>query len=617
LERASVLVRHAQRASPKRARCAVSIFFRTTVKVTNTALELLILLRLRFRLMTRPKASAKRQAGFQGSRMVLQIVLVLGVGIALAFGLGNLLGDVVDGPSGRLLLPPMLAWISSSSALLLFLASVPVILAALTYNSDLRLLLLTPLSPRLVLGEKFIWLAANVAVPLLVVGMVVLLSIARAISLPVGYDLVAIPVLVVLPILPFSLAMLLTVLTLRWVPPARARTITSILSALLGIGAYLGTRALDSRSSGGGAQGLQSLFTGSAHTWWTALPTSWPGRALAAASENDYRTALLYLIGAALIAAAVATSAVLASAYVLATGWATYQEVGRKSAATSRRSSPRAANQADALADTGGARPARRIHPEIAAGDLAGILSREVYGNSERDPIWLMLLSKEWRSFRRDPQVWARFLYPLFIMGFGVYQGVAQSTAHHTGSVISVISAGLLTYVLILLLALPIVNREGRSLYLLGMAPVSARQIIAAKWIFCAAPVLAIVESILIVDAIVLKIDLGEALLIGSAFAGLVIALTGGTILISLIWPRLDWDNPSRQVSGAARVGGLLAGIALSGVVYALVVLALIWRTSRPLDSTLCAIGIYLLVTVVAVVAAIMTPRRLEALLRT
>jgi ABC-2 type transport system permease protein len=574
--------------------------------------ELLILLRLRLRLMFRPKANAKRPSRFQGKRMLLQIVVVLGIGIALAFGLGNLLGDVVDGPTGRLLLPPMLAWISTSSALLLFLASVPVILAAFTYNSDLKLLLLTPLSPRLVLGEKFIWLAANVAVPSLVVGMVVLLSIARAISLPLGYDLTAIPVLLLLPIVPFSLAMLLTVLTLRWVPPARARTVTSILSALLGISAYLATRALDSRSSTSGPQSLQSLFTGSAHTWWTALPTSWPGRALAAASENDYGAALLYLLGAALIAVIFAGLAVLASAHVLATGWATYQEVGRKSAAKSRSVAP-------AMVDpnrSAGAPPVIRIHPEVTVGDLAHILARDAYGAGRRGPVWITLIGKEWRTFRRDPQVWARFLYPLFIMGFGVYQGVAQSTAHHTGSAISVISAGLLTYVLILLLALPIVNREGRSLYLLAMAPVSAREVIAAKWLFCATPVLVIVEAILIVDAFALHIDAGEALLIASAFAGLIVALTGANILISLIWPRLDWDNPSRQVSGAARIAGLLIGMALSGAVYALVIFTLVWRSSRPLESTLCAIGIYAIVIAVAIAAAILTPRRLEMLLR-
>ena len=85
------------------------------------------------------------------------------------------------------------------------------------------------------------------------------------------------------------------------------------------------------------------------------------------------------------------------------------------------------------------------------------------------------VIGKDWRALRRDPQVWARLLYPLFVAGFGLYQASAQrGTAAHTiagGPALSamdhltvVLSASLLSYVLLLVLALPLVNRDGRAL---------------------------------------------------------------------------------------------------------------------------------------------------------
>ena len=64
---------------------------------------------------------------------------------------------------------------------------------ALHLHSDLKLLLLTPLSPRLILGEKVSVSVESVALPLLAVGLVVLVSVwGRALGLGLGYDLVAV-----------------------------------------------------------------------------------------------------------------------------------------------------------------------------------------------------------------------------------------------------------------------------------------------------------------------------------------------------------------------------------------------------------------------------------------
>ena len=301
-------------------------------------MSVLILLRLRLLLLARPRASTRSRgrAGNGRGRLLLRVGVIAVVALGLAVSLGNLLGGVVDGPAGRLLLVPAFAWLSSTASLLLFLASVPVALAAFTYNSDLKLLLLAPLSPRVVLGEKVLALLGSVALPLLTVGLVIVLLIGRALGLGLGYDLAAVVALVLLPAAPLALAVLLTVAVLRWVPPARARTITAVLGALFGIAIYLGSRLLSGNAARSSLSSLQAALHGSNRAWWSTLPTTWPGRALAAAGLGQAGTALAYLAATAVLAALLLGLAIALAAHLFATGWATYQEVGRRRVAPGR-----------------------------------------------------------------------------------------------------------------------------------------------------------------------------------------------------------------------------------------------------------------------------------------
>ena len=66
----------------------------------------------------------------------------------------------------------------------------------------LVLLLLTPLSPRLILGEKFCSVLGGLGLPLLVVGLLILVGVGQALGLGVGYDLAALAALLLLPVAP-------------------------------------------------------------------------------------------------------------------------------------------------------------------------------------------------------------------------------------------------------------------------------------------------------------------------------------------------------------------------------------------------------------------------------
>jgi hypothetical protein len=571
------------------------------------------LLSLRIRMVLRPDDFSSRQTIRQWRKLLTKAAVLFGVGLVLAYVLGGLFAQVLSGANSTLLLGPMLGWISSSTALLIFLAAIPMILATFTYDGDLRTLLLSPLPPALIMTEKCIWLIVTIMIPLLTVGLILLASLSRATATDAAYGVLAIPALVVMPVVPVALAMVLTVSVLRWVPPARVRTITSLISAALGIGVFALTQVLDSHTAGHDAQDLKSLFTGSSTSWWADLPSAWPGRALAAGAQNHMGTALAYLAATAALGGILGAVAVITAARLFATGWATYQEVGGRHATHDQRWRSRNKARVGAAAENADAADPATFAARAAPSSL--LRSADPGIDTWREPgIW-PLIAKEWHLLRRDPQVWSRYLYPLFILAFSVYQGLVLGTQQHTGSY-SVIGTGLFIYVLILLIAPPVINREGRALALLALAPIDTHSIVFAKWFFCAAPAVAIVEAALLTEAVVLRIAVDDAILIALSFGALVVTLTGVMIAISLIWPRLDWDSPARQVSGTARVVGLLAGAALSGVVYALLVAGLVWQENGiSAAAAACWIAIFAILVPIAIVTAVLAPRRLDALM--
>jgi biotin transporter BioY len=86
-------------------------------------------------------------------------------------------------------------------------------------------------------------------------------------------------------------------------------------------------------------------------------------------------------------------------------------------------------------------------------------------------------------------------------------------------------------------------------------------------------------------------------------------------LLISLVWPRLDWDNPRRQTSGTASLVGAACGLILAGATCFLLVLTFIWSDSNAAGAWASGAGIFILSGLVIAVAAALAPRRLNALL--
>lgn len=507
------------------------------------------------------------------------VVLLAGVSL---FSVSVLLGflftrALLGQPAGPFFLPPM-SWGTSSALVGIFFYAALTLSSALTNRNELMLLLLSPLPPRIVVADRLLAISGSFSALLAIVGLPLLSGAGGALQAPLGFFLTAVAVVLILPLAPSAAALLLTVAVLRWTPPRRARVVTAGASAIAAGAVYLFGEAVGS---------LRGRWSGG----WDLSPLNWFGQALVRSATGDGSGASLYLAAALVLTILLSLIATDAAARLLTSGWATYTEVPHR-----RRGH----------AGTNGATL------PFAAGELG-----------ESPPI-LPLMRKEWLTVRRDPKLIAQLAYPLVLEGFMLVKSIGNPfTAQalngrlerlFAGSLY--LSASLTALFLLTILALPMVGREGRSIYLLAIAPIRARDILVAKILVCALPVLALVELLLVtIGARLLRLSPSETVFLAFVFAALVLALSAWLVCAGILWPRLTSDNSRRQIHGVALLVGPTAGVALAAFVGWLLNVVFTVPPHHAATTRTAAILIFLLTGTVVLAVLVAGPRALHALL--
>jgi len=479
------------------------------------------LLTLRIKMLLRPSPRQGSRRPWLG--LVSSAVAVLCVAAAVLLVIVSLFGEAQSGGYLR----TFLLWCSTAGVTFLFLMAVPALLGALTTKGDLRLLLLTPVASWWVVLEKLIASYLRLLGLALLPSALVVAGLGLAFDHPCSYWPLAMLAVLLLPAAPLAAASLLTVAVLRWIPPARARAIASLLGAGLGLAYYAGSQLLAQRA-------VEVLGSGAVLEWLGRLPTSWPGQALALALQGDELMAAAYLLGTAVTSAAAGALGLWLSVRVFELGWASFQEV-----ATSRRAHRSGRDRA-------GARPP-----------------------------WWSLASKDWKELRRDPQHLVGLLYPLVIFGAGVYRSLAVASTRGEGwPIFTTIDMGM--YFMIMTLAQPSINREGRRLYLLALCPLSPREIFVGKWLYAAVPPLALATALDIAYGLWAGLHPLATIYMLLITTLLAVTLAGVLLWVAVRWPRLDWQDAGRQVSFVASAVGGLAGLGVLAAV-ALPALGALW----------------------------------------
>ena len=549
--------------------------------------DLRALMRLRHHLLLRLALARFTREAQRAAPARLVFILVLSffglLFLALAVSLVMLYG--FPEKTARALIPNALAWGPSAAMVGIFFYSALTLVTRFTYRNDLSLLLLTPVSPRLVLAEKLFAVSGGFSLVMLVAMSPSVIGAGVTIHADPLYVPVALLMLVLLPMTPAALALLFVVAGLRWLPPARARIATAAIAMVLAGVIYVAVEAIGDRA------------VRAPSSRWSVLPTTWPGHAMLEAAAGHGRTSLVYIVATALLALVTVLLAVDRCAHLLTTGWGTYHEVGKR-------------GHRHAVAN-----PLRRLFP---AAHVPSALARV-------RPLWWPLVQKEWLTFRRDPKLLAQLAYPLLIEGYSFYHAFGFPVRPHPilqGRVAQVFAGSLyisttFTAVFLLsILTLPIISREGRSLYLLGLLPVRARHLLLAKWIFTAGPVLLVVEVLLIaVGAPLLQLSFSDTLFSAAVMAYLITALGGLLLCVALLWPRLGSDSSRRQVHAMALVVGPITGIMLCATVGGLLSEVYTPYPQHSWDPQLAGIGIFLITGLIIAGVALLGPRLLHELL--
>lgn len=415
----------------------------------------------------------------------------------------------------------------------LLISSVGFTLGALYLARDLDVLLVTPVPMRAVFLARFVEGLLPTYFLLFVLLLPALVGFGRAVGYGWGYDLALPPILILLPLLPMSLGMLVTIALVRVLPPQRLRELMTVLGGLIGVAIYGGTQVLSGRGREIDTTTLANLLR-LEQSW---LPTSWAASALSAAGTGDLPDLARFGLPFLALTLGVFGLALTLAERVYYAGWA-------------------------AMASTQGRRRGR---------------PRAVPGRSLlRGPTGAILL-KDLRMLPRDLQRLSQLLIPIGLSMFWIWQiTVMRGNRFESprGAVFSLLVIGLLVCTLIASnIGLPSVSREGRGYWLLQLAPIGPWPVLWAKWTLAFLPFPIVGTFFTILAGVLRHVQAGD---LAYAWAALMLIGTGTSGIIvgmGAAYPRLDWTQAQRMSSVRAgclapiiyySYGGLVLGLVLA-----------------------------------------------------
>ncbi|MDQ3928659.1 MAG: hypothetical protein M3328_05875, partial [Chloroflexota bacterium] len=471
---------------------------------------------------------------FRARRTSTQVFSVVGSVVlflffaALSSGAGLLAGALLRRFPDAELEPVIPAVILTAVALLLLISSFGTALGSLFLASDLDLLMTAPVDRKAVFVSKI--LNGMVWNYLMVLTLALPALLMYGIGLGYGplYYILAVITLLGTPLLPAALGSILVLLVARFAPARRVREVLGLMGALFGItcGVLSQTSRFWFRSfseTNGDADAFLEGLRG-AVAW--PLPPFMAGRGLEAAGRGDLLGALANLSVLFLLTFGVFALCVYAADFLYATGWVRMQSSG--SARRSKQRAEKAARERGWLS---------RVSADLA------------------------IAIKDWKVVPRDLRNFAQMLAPLIfwpifylnVTSGGGRRGRGLPTADFFGNLDGVfVAAGVLssTVMLVSSIAFTSISREGKSWWLLKIAPITAFELLRGKFLSAAIPYAVLSTLLMLGAAIWRQLDPLWTLYgwLGVEVLGLGMIVVA--VALSVPWAKLDWDDPRKMTSG-------------------------------------------------------------------
>lgn len=432
----------------------------------------------------------------------------------------------------------------------ILVTSFGVLLQALYLSGDMDFLLASPVPIRAVFVTKLL----QAVLPNL--GLISLFSLPILFGLGIsgGYNFLYYPLLILmliaLALVASGFSSLLVMLVVRVFPARRAAEIIAFLGATFAIicsqlGNFTNTLADETDFSGEQFSGAANLLV-RANTLW--LPLNWAGRGLVDIGEGRWLSGTFLTLSTLGLCALGFWFALATAERWYYTGWARMQVVARKKKPV-RTAPPRADASTSLTLSTGVGAGLSSWADRLLTAPVRAIVGKD-----------FLVLRRDLRNLSQmvSPVIFG-VLYTLMIFRSGGEPPPGRGEApdwfmESFRVVLSYGNVGMALFVgwmLLIRLAGIGFSMEGRNYWLLKAAPLSAAQLLRAKFVVAYLPTLALGGVFLIVISIVQGISPGGFLYSLVAFVFSLAGMNGILIGSGAAGANLNWDDPRKMNAGS------------------------------------------------------------------
>jgi ABC-2 type transport system permease protein len=205
-------------------------------------------------------------------------------------------------------------------------------------------------------------------------------------------------------------------------------------------------------------------------------------------------------------------------------------------------------------------------------------------------PATRLLIVKDFRTFRRDPQQWAQILLIGGLMGlyFANARGlwVTDMTWFHQNilSVLNLCAIGLLVCTWTGRFVYPLISLEGKKFWVLGLLPLERRQLLWGKFAFATTGCVLCGVGLVVLSDGMLDMPLEVLLLHVLTVVVLAAGLSGLSVGLGACMPNFRETDPSKIAVGFGGTLNLVAGLGF--VVLTFVVMVAPWHLQMALRDT-------------------------------
>lgn len=194
------------------------------------------------------------------------------------------------------------------------------------------------------------------------------------------------------------------------------------------------------------------------------------------------------------------------------------------------------------------------------------------------------LFMKDIKLFWRDPTQWSQFVIFFGIMAIYIANIRNSSRLYESEfwrgwiACLNVGSVMLILATLTSRFVFPLISLEGRRIWILGLAPLTFRQLIWQKFWLSVSMTAVFTVGLAILSGYMLKLEaVYYALTVYSVLVS-TFGLSGLAVGLGALYPTFTEDNPARIVSGMGGTLNLLVSVAFITCVVAVQVLVLQWK---------------------------------------